>query len=280
MNIKEDDRSIQRMRAEITDRLTRRNRKYRFWLTAMRYSGVFLRSRDRGKMFEADYLWMREIDDIADGDLIVPEGYASPVEYVDKKLNFLLRQNEPTDDVERLMGLCSHLSEKTGLNLFQARREILESMLFDAKRLGTSKIYPEDELQKYFYKCDIAGTAAGTLALYGENPNMWPAVYDTGCAVRIYYNLRDFRHDIEAGLVNVSEEDCNRFGISLDDLHDANSPPIRAWFQTQAKIGLSLLETGARSLRNAGFGPIGVGFVHLYHEKPTKKFLQSIVTDA
>jgi phytoene/squalene synthetase len=273
----EADASLKRMRSEVTDRLSKRNSKYTLWLKAMRLSGIFLRDLDRGKMLEADYLWMREIDDIADGDLAVPEGYTSPADYVARKLHFLHQTNEPADDVERLMLLCDKLSAKSGIDLSQARLAIVQSMLFDAQRLGTGTIFSEETLQEYFYKCDIAGTAMGTLALFGEDSRMWPSVYDTGRAVRIYYNLRDFDHDIAAGLVNVSQEDCEHFGIGTNDLHDIKSPSIQSWFTAQANHGLDLLETGGQTMRGAGFGRLGVEFVHLYHERPARKFLESIV---
>jgi len=273
----EADESLRRMRGEVGERLRQRNSKYSLWLNTLRVSGYLLKDLDKGKMFEADYLWLRQIDDIADGDLAVPQGYTSPADYVTQKLDFLLQPNKPKDDVEQLMLLCGRLSQKTGLELSQARRDIVESMLFDAQRLGTGTVFPEAVLQEYFYKCDIAGTIKGTLPLFGDHSENWPYLYDIGCAVRIYYNLRDFSHDVRVGFVNISQEDMERFRITTADLLDTNNLALQAWFREQAQRGLSLLETGGRTMRGAGFGRLGQQFVHLYHERPARKFLQSVL---
>ena len=242
----------------------------------MRFSGFLLRDLDRGKMLEADYLWLREIDDIADGDLAVPVGYATPAEYVAEKLGFLLQAREPKDDVEALMLFCDRLSVKTGLNLTHARQMIIESMLFDAQRLGTGTVFPEAELQEYFYNCDIVGTAAGALPLFGEPLEKWPFVYEMGQAVRIYYNLRDFSKDVRAGLVNISAEDVTRFNVTVEDLQDVDSQSVKAWFKDQAHQGLVLLEQGKQKMREGNFGQLSRSFVYFYHERPAEKFLKGV----
>lgn len=269
--------SRQRMRHEVGSRLRQRSSKYVLWLTTMRFAGFFMRDFDKGSLLEADYLWLREVDDIADGDKPLPAGYSSQAEYVAEKLTFLRELNEPQDDVDALILFCSALSSKIGIDLSHPRQMIMESMLFDAQRLGTGAVFPEAVLQEYFYKCDIVGTIAGALPLFGESTGKWPYLYDSGQAVRIYYNLRDFEDDIDAGLVNISEEDMQRFGITNSDLYNIENAPLKAWFTDQAEQGLALLEKGTKTMKEAGLKPMGRHLVNFYHGRPARKFFKTVL---
>jgi len=59
-----------------------------------------------------------------------------------------------------------------------------------------------------------------------------------GYASRIFYNLRDYDEDITdvikdnntfGGLVNISKEDCLKFGITMGDLKNQHSPGVQKW---------------------------------------------------
>jgi len=267
-------------RIETRQRMSKRNSKYIWWLRAMEHSGLLFGNADMGRMFEVDYLWMREVDDIVDGHLELPHEYATKEQYVMEKRKVLKAVLEPHDRTDGLIALSEDLSKKTGIDLQNERDMILESMLFDARRFGTRQIFPEQELNEYFYRCDIEGTARGTLKMFREDPEAHGYIYPLGAAVRIHYNLRDFEEDIQAGYVNVSEEDCSKFGITPEDLQNHSSESVRAWFQSEAVRGMGYLQQHKDIIGNAGFKPISRFVIHLYHEIPTQKFIKNILAGA
>lgn len=270
--MREFENALKKSRREIGTRLIRKHPKYRYWLPMMRFAGVFI-GRTKGQMLEADYLWMRDVDDRADGDVPVDESYNSVAHYVEEKLSFLDSPGSPRDDTDMLILLCERLSEETGIKLHEERELILRSMLFDAQRYGKRQIFPESELQEHFYRCDIEGTGRGTLKLFGEDPEKWQYVEPLGIASRIYDNLHDYEEDITAGYINIPVEDVERFGIVPEDFGNIHSPHIQEWFQSEAKRGIELLNLDNELFPQGSFRPIGRAFVHLYHRLPTRNFL-------
>ncbi len=269
----EFEQVITKVRHETKERLVQKHPKYKYWLPALRFSGIFLGSWARGKMFEADYLWMRAVDDIADGDLAVPESYSSAGHYIQEKLNFLESPGTPRDDVDRLLLFCTELSGQERLDLNEERKMILLSMLFDAKRKGESQIFPNSVLQEHFYRCDIEGTGKGTLKIFGEDPQKYPFVEPLGIASRIYDNLHDYNKDITSGYVNISKEDVEKIGIYTYDIKSAG---IQQWFFSEKNKALGLLELDRKIFPQAKFRPIGRFFVEMYHRRPATKFIQNI----
>lgn len=154
----ETEKVIADFRGVTMGRLTLRHPKYRFWGPALEHSGLLFGSKVRGRMLEADYLVMREIDDMADGDIPVPHAYDSAAQYIQEKIAFLRAPVTPRDKVDDLLLYCEQLSQKIGLSLTDERELILRSMLFDAERFGKNLIFPEAVLREHFYRCDIQGT--------------------------------------------------------------------------------------------------------------------------
>ena len=167
--MRELENALAKSRHETRERMVRKNPKYQFWLPMMQYSGVLIGHR-KGQMLEADYLWMRTVDDIADGDIPVPSSN-SAAKYIEEKLAFLNAPGTPRDDVDCLILFSEELSRETGISLQEERELILRSMLFDAQRFGKSRIFSKKDLDEHFYRCDIEGTGKGTLKLFCEDPD-------------------------------------------------------------------------------------------------------------
>lgn len=257
-------------------RLVLRHPKYKYWGPALEHSGLLLGNRDKGKMLEADYLAMREIDDIADGDIPIPEGYNSASQYIDEKIAFLQTSVAPRDNVEALLFYCEQLSQKIGLSLTHERELILRSMLFDAKRFGKYQIFPAAVLNEHFYRCDIQGTGMGALKIFGEDPTMYKFVVPLGIASRIHDNLSDFEKDVRAGCINIPQEDYDRLGMTLEDIRDVNSLKVRVWFAEQVEKARILLEKDRVLFPQGGFSPLGSLFVHLYIRRPAVRYFRNL----
>lgn len=272
----EFDQVITRVRTDSKERLVQKHPKYKYWLPALRFSGIFLGSWTRGKMFEADYLWMRVVDDIVDGDLPLPKSAISAADYIEEKLAFLESPGTSRDDVDILLSYCNNLSKDISLPLVEERKQILLSMLFDAKRKGRYQLFPETVLQEHFYICDIEGTGKGTLKMFGEDPEKYQFVEPLGIASRIYDNLHDYQSDINAGYINISAEDITKYRISPSDIFNINSTGVKSWFATEKDHALRLLEEDKRLFTQGDFKSIGRIFVEFYHRRPTSKFIGNL----
>src|SRR3989338_11080727 len=63
-----------------------RGKKYRLFLFCMRSIKYLACQPRRGELLESIYTFMRYLDDVVDGDVALPEGYASAAEYMQRKI--------------------------------------------------------------------------------------------------------------------------------------------------------------------------------------------------
>jgi len=155
----------------------------------------------------------------------------------------------------------------------------LSSMLFDAKRYGQHIIFPEKELSYHFHLLDIRGTVSATLKVFGEDPEKHNILAPLGLARRLYYNLRDYDEDINAGLVNISAEDCQKFGITQNDLENKLSPGVQKWFTDQSTQGMRLLSEHRRTVENGNFGLLARMTFPVVYEKSAKKYFENVLSE-
>lgn len=273
---RELEKAVTQVRRVTMGRLIKRHPKYRFWGPLFQYAGPLLLGRTRGRMIEADYLVMRELDDMADGDAPVPKGYGSASHYIEEKIAFLRTPLTPGDNVEKLLLYCEQLSRKEGLSLTHERELILSSMLFDAQRFGKYQIFSAAILNEHFYRCDIEGTGKGALKIFGEDLSKYKLVEPLGVASRIHDNLLDYEKDIEAGYINIPREDVDQFGMTLEDIMDVNSPKVKTWFEEEVKRARGLLEEDRRLFPQGRFGALGRIFVDLYFRRPAVHYLNNL----
>lgn len=81
------ERNYKRVRDRtFTEMLRTRGSKYRFFLTGLR--ALKYVSRKRGNILESHYVFMRQIDDIADRDKKLSPRYSSAEEFIERKIKF------------------------------------------------------------------------------------------------------------------------------------------------------------------------------------------------
>ena len=112
-----------------------------------------------------------------------------------------------------------------------------------------------------------------------EDPDKYIWLEALGTATRYHYDLQDFEEDIKAGYVNIPEEDCNRFGISRESLHDIRAPGIQNWFRHHAKEGMLLLEKHRLELRKGNFSLLARATFPLVYEGPARNYFRKILHD-
>lgn len=254
-----------------------RGEKYRWFLRALRLFKFFPACSKRGHLLEVYYFMMRYIDDVVDGDFPLPAGYKNAEQYIQQKIGFARNPYIPDDNCELMMLYCFEYGKQLGINLSSETESILSSMLFDARRRGTLAICSRQELERYFYQMDIIGTVCGTLKLFGEDAAKYPAIEPLGTACRISYNLKDFQQDIKTGYVNICREDCERLGLTTDNLTDPAHPAIRRWYLEQAQQGLDLIDEHERLMRKEKFRWLTRLTLWLVYKRPAKKYLQQVL---
>ncbi|TRX71947.1 hypothetical protein [Carboxylicivirga sp. M1479] len=251
--------------------------KYRSFLIYLRLFKYISFSPSRGNFLESYYTLMRYIDDIVDGDAPVPKGYKDSEEYIRSKQAFSKLLINPADEVDYLMIYCMELANKIGEDFTGETDDILSSLLFDAKRRGKYIIFPEKELLHHFHIMDVRGTIKATLKLFKEEPDKYTLLQPLGLATRIHYDLQDYESDLEAGYVNISKEDCERFGIRPDYIRDRSHPSVQAWFVHQANKGLKLINEHHENMKKADFSYLTKCTLPVVYEWPAKKFLMDVL---
>lgn len=255
----------------------------------------------RGELLASYYVLMRYIDDIVDKDAALPSTASSREEYVEQRLAFAQNPARPTDTADYLTLHCYSSAAKLGFSIADETRSILLSMLFDAKRVeaaertGQGLIFPEQELRRNFYLCDIEGTVKGMLKLFGDDPQKFPLLEPIGLADRTRLTLEDLSADIRVGLINIPEEDMAQYGISRSDLEAVAALPhelaleklvaipealpkgVREWVENKAKTGLALVAENKEIVRTHQFRLLGKLALQVKYALPMERYFQRVL---
>jgi hypothetical protein len=276
----ENERHMKKMRSRVFQHMLKtRGWKYRAFLRYLRLFKYVAFAPSRGKFLESYYTLMRYLDDVVDGDAPLPEGYRDASEYLLEKIRFSKNPDHPKDEVDYLMLFCFELAEKFGEEFHSETKDILDSLLFDAKRRGKLILFPKEELMHHFHVLDVKGTIRATLKVFKEDPDKFEILEPLGNASRYQFDLEDFEADIAAGYVNISKEECNHFGITPEDLHNIPSPKIKSLFRHRAEEGMELLEEHHRRLPQGKFSLLARVTFPLVYEFPARKVFRKVLSE-
>lgn len=275
------EQQAKEMRSQVfSHMLETRSWKYRAFLRQLRFFKYLAFAPVRGKFLESYYTLMRYLDDVVDGDVSLPEGYSSESEYINEKIGFSLNPVNPKDKVDYLMMYCFELAEKFGADFHEETKDILQSLLFDAERRNKLIIFPKEELNYHFHLLDIRGTIRATLKVFKDDPDKYALLEPLGTACRHQYDIEDFEADIAAGYVNISGEDCERFGIRQEDLHNSNSPNIKIWLCNHAREGMDLISEHHRIMPQGKFSVFEKLVFKFVYEIPAKKAFMKVLNES
>lgn len=257
-------------------------RNYAMFLNGLEAFKYLSFSADRGDMLETFYLAFRLIDDVIDNDLKLPFGYRTSQEYIQSKIDFLSTLSWPGDDSENLLKHGFNVAEKLGLDVHKETELILRSLLFDAKRVGSRELFSEAELKEHFYRLDLEGSIKGALKVFNDDPGKYELLKHMGQASRIYYNLRDFKEDIEKGYVNIAKEDFERHKITDEDLEtivNSNKIPgnVNNWMREQVKHGLIMIGFHKKIIRENDFNLLGRLALRYAFQMPAERYFKSFI---
>lgn len=259
--------------------LETRGWKYRAFLRYLRFFKYAACAPIRGKFLESYYVLMRFLDDIVDGDAPLPKGYSSETDYIIEKIRFSENSINPKDDIDHLILYCFELAAKFDEDFQDETADILNSLLFDAKRRGKMIVFPEKDLIHHFHLLDIRGTIRATLKVFKDNPDKYTLLEPLGMACRYQYDIEDIATDLAAGYVNISKEDCAKFEITKEDLNNPASHKIKGWLHQRAKDGLQLLQEHHRNLKVGHFSLLERWTFILVYELPAKKVFKKVISE-
>ena len=274
------DQLAKKMRAKVfLHMLETRGWKYRAFLRYLHIFKYVTFAPTRGEFLESYYTLMRYLDDVVDGDMPLAEGYSCESDYLSQKIAFSKNLNNPKDEVDYLMIYCFELAKRFEQDFQAETEDILDSLLFDARRRGKAVIFPKEELDHHFHLLDIRGTIRATLKVFNDDPDKYKILEPLGIACRHQYDLEDFDTDIAAGYVNISKEDCERFKIKPEDLSNSSLPNISSWLRHHAGEGMALLAEHRRIMPQGKFTLLERMVFNYVYERPARKTFRKIISE-
>lgn len=256
--------------------------KYGVYFGFMWMAGVLY--PEEARLFRSGNFYWRDVDDIADKDKPLPSRYHTRQEYLETKKTTIQKLFfEPNtvvygDRQDILLADYYNIGRRLGIDLSQESLDILESIAFDEERARQRKLLTQDELDNYFELLDPACIKG---ALKGAGENFDPEEFHPlSMAVRTFFNLRDFPKDFKDGLVNISIEDIDKYGIDSTRLEGRSSieqliayEPMKRWYQDQTKTGLRYLDESKERLKKLNLKRITRFVLWMHFARPARKNL-------
>jgi len=275
------DQQAKEMRSKVfRHMLDTRGGKYRAFLRYLHFFKYIAFAPVRGKFLESYYALMRYLDDVVDGDAVLSEGYSSESEYLAEKIAFSKNPDKPGDEVDCLMMYCFELAERFGEDFRTETKDILDSLVFDARRRGKGLVFPIEELNHHFHLLDIRGTIRATLKIFKDDPDKYKILEPLGKACRHQYDIEDFEADIAAGYINISQEEWELFKIKQEDLYRRSSPAIASWLLYHAREGMAFLSEHHQLMPQGKFSLLQRAVFKVLYEIPARKVFKKILSEA
>jgi hypothetical protein len=173
------------------------------------------------------YFWFRYVDDVIDQDL----KYKNDIKQFSHLKKTLLKNiHSPalisTMELEKIDQLiidvyysCLKLGQDNQLLMLT----LFEALEYDLIRTETKQMYyTQAEIRQYFDKLDIPSVGM-TLQFINEKAITVQDLQALIDATRTHYNLRDFIKDLSVGIVNISIEEIEQYGIDMNKIFGVKS---------------------------------------------------------
>ncbi len=247
------------------------------WLTGIRYP-------TEARLFRSGNFYWRWFDDVVDKDRPLPFQYQSREEFLQSKRDIIesLSLHPATtiygDRQDILLAHYVFLARKKNIDLTQESLDILRSIEIDLERGRERRIFSQKELDGYFGLLDPA-CIKGALKVAREDCDP-EEFYPLSMAVRTFFNLRDFPKDFGDGLVNISMEDIDKYGVDLTQLQGKSTieqlltyEPIKNWYRGQTQSGLKYLDDSKERLDKLKLKSITRFVMWMHFTRPARKNL-------
>jgi hypothetical protein len=157
--------------------------------------------------------------------------------------------------MEVILYQCDELAEQAGFSFRPEFLQLLGSLEFDLVRRGdvareAITLSPQIYLDRKFFD-DFIDPTLGLMAKTVDHGLTEP-MREMGRASRRYYNLQDLFEDISRGLINISREDAEKFGLDEDSFLKLAQSLIKKPELVEQQKKLSVADAGIRAIMGEG----------------------------
>lgn len=200
------------------------------------------KERELGQVARASYFFMRQMDDILDGDLQIRGNPLALAQSV--------RQQIESEDYNDKLGLA--VLAKYSIDALRVRArssddpkgdflQAVDSMIFDHERSKERKALTQQDLDDHYWK---SFSPVVNLLLIGFRSKLRASDIPTlSIAQGRLYALRDIQTDWPRGTINVPQEVLSESRLSpsssLDDLK--SNPCLQEWFKEECRSSINEL---------------------------------------
>lgn len=193
------------------------------------------------------WTWFRKIDDIIDGEDVLPEGYTT-YSYLAQKKDLVNGNNSTVLPEDILLIYSFKIISKCKLNLHQEVKKLFEVMEDEYNRRG--KIISKKMLDCHMKKQDevilkIIFIVFDVKIEDDSIPNYF------GIFTKVD-SLLDIKEDLKIKLINISLEDCEKYGIDPKDLLTRrklrNINGLNEWYKNEAEEALKVWKKASIAL--------------------------------
>ena len=240
---------------------------------------------EAGKTISSGYFHLRHGDEIADGDLKTPKEYSSARDYLLRTREVIEQVISPNPQTpiwgnkhDILLVNTINQAKKRGIDLGQEYLAIWDTMIFDEDRRRTGRIPTQAELDTYWRNMDT-GCVSGSLKIAGESVSA-SKLDDLSIATRTMFSIRDFVKDLKDGIVNISVEDVENYGVDMNwckgksEKELLNYRPMRLWFKDQTQLGMDHLSRSTEQMKELSLKRLTRAALKVNFIGPTERGLQ------
>lgn len=181
------------------------------------------------------YFFMRNIDDVIDGDLVIKQ---NPADYVsDIRKDIVADFQNPNYPVEQLAFRSIKLLNQRKKESDDPKQEFIngiDGMVGDIKRRETKEILTADELERYYVKS--FGPHFNIMSISIRSNLREGDIKPFICYQGLAYSIQDLSTDWQRGLINVPKEVLCQSGlkVSASVLEVQSNPIIREWIVNES----------------------------------------------
>jgi hypothetical protein len=226
----------------------------------------FIVNKSRRNYLNIVFAYLRWVDDTIDNPGI-------PIKY---KIDFISRQKANINDLlsgnlikieavedNYLYYLIQYSRENESSQLIEELKNMVEAISWDVERLKKDGIFCESDLRLYINT--MAKSLYNILNIFVKppksyfNPNLFFGKFTANAQM-----LRDLLEDIEAGFINISREDIEKY--KLNPLELKKDDQLKSWLKDKIKYVMQILEDETKTSWNAPLkNKIYIYWAHIYY---------------
>lgn len=190
------------------------------------------------------YFFMRNIDDIIDGDLVIKQ---DPLDYVSEiRKDIVANFQNPNYPVEKLAFRSIKSLNQRKKESDNPRQEFvngIDGMMEDIKRRKTKQVLTADELERYYVKSFGPHFNIMSISIRSNlrDSDIKSFIHFQGLA----YSIQDLSTDWQAGLINIPEEVLCQSGLKVSSsvFEVQSNPIVREWIASESCEKTKKLDT-------------------------------------